>query len=866
MKRKLNALLKLAVKTAKIAKNRISRLLETRGQHRADELRRQWAVARRYDLAPNAVKPVLCSAEDYRAVPQAKEKIDVVIPVYNGLGHLKRLLPSLSANTTQPHRFIVVDDASPDFKVWPFLQEWCGGRTDVLLLRNDENLGFTNTVNRAASFVRSSVFVLLNTDAIVPKNWLERMVAPFARDRRIASTTPFSNSAVFFSFPNFGADHRMEDEKDFLLLDDFFRRVRTSGDESLEFVNGVGFCMGVRTHCWRKYGGFDAEAFGKGYGEECDWCMRVLEAGWKNVLVPNLFVYHNHGGSFNPEAKKKLCEEHSRILQKRWPEFLPIIADFVREDPWAKFRLAVFANLVRPPIDVILIDLDSEVGGACAFRMQQEKKLLSQGKKVATLLYGTNPDTTWRISFPQSDGTGASRINGWSDAEMWISFLEPREIWVNNLAYCHDYRKVLEFFEGVSHKTNFTEYAVFGQPILPSSPATARVKTSMPGLSRLAVRLGTYQRVNECHLRMKFEGVDGKTLVDKLIDCTRLIDNEWLEVEFEPQQDSTGKEYVLSLSSDDADESNTVVPYRLAPEGLLRSDLALCLGYSGQGAANVLIRYAFHDFLSCCPSFFLMDPDARFCDFTACEVCIKDNPNRMFPIEDIAEWRRLWGGFLSRCRVLRFFSENTYRLVSRVYHLDSESVVVKPHEKLVEFADKYVPPPPSSPMVLALVGAWAVPKGCRQVMRLSRILHDKMPDAKIFVYGKVYDQKSTAKNIIWRGGYDLKELPGKLSRDGVCAVLIPSIIPETFSFVTLECMEMGVPTISFRIGASGDRLAKYPKGFIADDFTGDALFEQVVRLEESRRARGQDAHPQVRQGLLQEEPRRLQGPDIRREV
>ena len=828
--------MKYAVRIAKAIWNRIYRPSEPKDRHRADMLKKLWSVARTYDLTPEAVKPILCSTEDSATEPPASERIDVVIPVYNGLAHLKRLLPGLSENTSQPHRFIVVNDASPDAEVWPLLKKWGSDRSDVLLLQNEQNLGFTATINKAASFVKSSVFVLLNTDAVVPQNWLERMVAPFAADRKIASTTPFTNSAVFFSFPNFGSDHRIEEEKDFLLLDDFFRRVKVSGDECLEFVNGTGFCMGVRTRCWRKYGGFDVEAFGKGYGEECDWCMRVLEDGWKHVLVPNLFVYHNHGGSFNPETKKKLCEEHYKILQKRWPEYLPIIADFVREDPWAKFRLAVFANTVKPPIDVLLVDLDSETGGACAFRKQQEKVLLSQDKKVATLLYGTGPDTIWRISFPQSDGAGASRINGWTDAEKWISFLKPREVWVNNLAFCHDYRNVLQFFGGVSHETNFSETATSVQSIMPCCPATMRVTTSLPGFSHLAVLLGTYQRVNACHLHVTLEGVDGKKLVDKQIDCSRLVDNAWLEVAFEPQKDSAKKEYVLSLSSRDADENNNVALYLAGASR--QSDLALSIGYSGQGLPNVPIRYAFHDFLSCCPSFFLMDPDSRFCDFTACEICIKDNPNRLFPVDDIAEWRRLWGPFLLRCNVLRFFSENTYRLVSRVYRLNPERVVVKPHEKLVEFASKYVPPAPSAPLVLALVGAWSVSKGSRQVMRLSRILHDKMPGARILMYGKVYEQKSMAGNIIWRGGYDLKDLPGELSRDGVSAVLLPSITPETFSFVAQECMDMGVPLIAFRIGASGDRIAKYPKGFLADDFTGDALFEQVLRFQEWRKNQG----------------------------
>ena len=36
----------------------------------------------------------------------------------------------------------------------------------------------------------------------------------------------------------------------------------------------------------------DAEAFGKGYGEENDWCLRASKAGFVNLLAEDVYVYH----------------------------------------------------------------------------------------------------------------------------------------------------------------------------------------------------------------------------------------------------------------------------------------------------------------------------------------------------------------------------------------------------------------------------------------------------------------------------------------------------------------------------------------------------------------------------------------------
>lgn len=226
-----------------------------------------------------------------KIVPPAEPIPDttIVVPVYNGLDHLKRLLPSLAKNTDPRHQIVIIDDASPDNAVWPYLDAWSRARPNVKLVRSTKNQGFVRTVNAGAAMATSH-FVIVNTDTEVPPGWLERMIQPIVADPTIASVTPFSNSATIFSFPNFAADNARFGELDTECIDAGFQALSGPSAIPLEAPTGVGFCMAINADVWGAIGGFDQDAFPKGYGEENDWCQRAYAAGFRSVLAPNLFV------------------------------------------------------------------------------------------------------------------------------------------------------------------------------------------------------------------------------------------------------------------------------------------------------------------------------------------------------------------------------------------------------------------------------------------------------------------------------------------------------------------------------------------------------------------------------------------------
>ena len=805
---------------------------------RANELCTLWARPRE-EMTPGAVMAMLKREDEEWKARVFPEIIDIIIPIYNGLGHLKRLIPSIIANTSQPHRFIFIDDCSPDPEALKYIESAMAGRKDALILRNERNVGFTGSVLKAAMHVKSSVFVLLNSDTVVPENWLERLVAPFAKDKMIGSTTPFSNSAVYFSYPNFGGDHKIKDEKEYLSPDMLFRRVKDKGSDSNEFITGTGFCMGIRKRCWDKFGGFDVAAFGKGYGEECDWCMRIMTAGYKNVIVPNLFVYHNHGGSFDRKEKENLGKAHTKILKERWGGYMDIISKYDKADPWAPYRLAVSNMTVHPPIDALFVGIHSEVGGSCIFRKRQIRKLQTEGKNVVSILYNYETPTLWYLSFPQDDGPGAVRLNGWGEVEQWIEYLRPKEIFVNDLAFCQDYTYPLYYLAGFRRIGRIDEKLKYFKAVLPNAPVESVFTVDSPNFSAILLKFGTYMRINRSHITIKLETNDGRLVAQREVWCRNIADNSDVELGFEPIAESTGRTYKVIVKTEDGDDDDSVAVYLDNPdEEGHKAELHLVKYFAADFRPSPKMTFFFHDFFSCCPSLYLQDPEAKFCDFLCCQNCIKANPCSIFKCDDISVWRHTWGTFLSRCTTIRFFSDNSLKLASRVYCFDKGKVVVRPHDPVERFASVYSHPPKNAPLSLAFVGAWTREKGCFQIMRLARILSERMPEARIHVHGVRYEEIPPYSNIIYHGRYKVEELPELLTKNGVYAVLLSSIVPETFSFVAQECIEMGVPVIAFPIGASGDRIAAYDKGYIARDFTGDALYEQVLLLQKKKQNHG----------------------------
>ncbi len=260
--------------------------------------------------------------------------IDVVVPVYRGHAETLIALHSvLTARTRVSFRLLVIDDSSPEpalVRDLALLEE--RGLIDRIV--NARNLGFTATANLGLHLGGQSDVVLLNADAEVYDDWLDRLRATAYCAGDVGTVTPLSNAATILSYPV-----RLRDNPAPLELT-YANLARILGGLDLppvEIPTGVGFCLYLRRDCLEAVGPFDERSFPRGYGEENDFCLRAAKLGWRHLAATDTFVRHLGSRSFRQE-RSGLVSSALEKLEASHPGYLATISQFISLDPLATTR------------------------------------------------------------------------------------------------------------------------------------------------------------------------------------------------------------------------------------------------------------------------------------------------------------------------------------------------------------------------------------------------------------------------------------------------------------------------------------------------------------------------------------------------
>ena len=266
--------------------------------------------------------------------------VDVIIPVYRGAAETRACIESvLAAKNTQLVHIVVVDDASPEPEIGVYLTTLTRDAR-ITLVNNDRNLGFVASCNLAMRLHPDRDLVLLNSDTLVADGWLDRMVACAVAVPNAASVTPFSNNATICSYPRVAVANALPTGLTTAELDRLFASVNAG--RCVDIPTAVGFCMLMKRTAIDTIGLFDEEAFGRGYGEENDWCLRGTALGYSHQLCGGVFVYHQGEVSFRDDSLPGKSAAQL-VIDTRYPHYRELISRHLADDP---------ARLLRRQMDV----------------------------------------------------------------------------------------------------------------------------------------------------------------------------------------------------------------------------------------------------------------------------------------------------------------------------------------------------------------------------------------------------------------------------------------------------------------------------------------------------------------------------------
>lgn len=336
--------------------------------------------------------------------------VDVIIPVYRSYDDTLACIASvLSSTNVTPYELIVIDDCSPEPEVSAALDELAQLRL-ITLLKNENNLGFVGTVNRGMSLNADRDVLLLNSDTLVFNNWLDRILDHARGQHQIATVTPFTNNGTICSYPKFCRDNKEAFDRPFDELDRLIGAVNSK--QSVEIPTGVGFCMYVNRRCLNEIGPFDEETFGKGYGEENDFCMRASKTGWKNLHALDVFVFHSGETSFADTAHESK-RRGLALLHQKHPEYDRLVQTYITNDPSRAARVAAdVAQLIGYiPARATLCISHTSGGGIDRYLQDYARTQSNNGRDILLFVPAVAGSSSGRLTAPGLRG-GLPNLDG----------------------------------------------------------------------------------------------------------------------------------------------------------------------------------------------------------------------------------------------------------------------------------------------------------------------------------------------------------------------------------------------------------------------------------------------------------------------
>lgn len=227
-------------------------------------------------------------------------KASFIILSYNLLEFTSNCIESIRMMVPESAReIVVVDNASEDGSV-----EWLREQEDIVLVENTENTGFPKGCNIGieAADCENDIF-LLNNDTLMVDNALFWLRMGLYESDEVGTAGSVSNYCG--NMQQVAGNIR---ETDKLMKYGFMNNVPMEFPyEEKLFL--IGFALLIKREVYNIVGKLD-ERFTPGNFEDNDYGLRVLQAGYKNVLCRNSFIIH-----FGSKTFKKSANTYNDIMQ-----------------------------------------------------------------------------------------------------------------------------------------------------------------------------------------------------------------------------------------------------------------------------------------------------------------------------------------------------------------------------------------------------------------------------------------------------------------------------------------------------------------------------------------------------------------------
>jgi len=254
-------------------------------------------------------------------LPEVLPLVSLVIPTRNGLSLLKQCIDSILNKTSYPnYEILIVDNGSDDEATLQYLKA-LRSEDRVRVIRDEQPFNYSALNNAAVRLARGEIIGLVNNDIeVISPDWLGEMVSHALRPNigAVGAKLYYSNGTLQHAGVILGIGGVAGHAHKHISQDSGGYFSRANLIQGLSAVTAA--CLVIRKVIYEAVGGLN-EADLRVAFNDIDFCLRVREAGYRNIWTPYAELYHHEsatrGFEDTPEKQARFSQE-VQYMWKRW--------------------------------------------------------------------------------------------------------------------------------------------------------------------------------------------------------------------------------------------------------------------------------------------------------------------------------------------------------------------------------------------------------------------------------------------------------------------------------------------------------------------------------------------------------------------
>lgn len=259
------------------------------------------------------------------ALPESLPLVSLIIPTRNGLKLLRRCVESILEKTTYSnYEILIVDNGSDDPATLRYLKG-LASEPRIRVMRDDRPFNYSALNNAAVKLARGEIVGLINNDIeVISPDWLSEMVSHALRPEvgAVGARLWYSDDTLQHAGVVLGVHGIAGHVHRFLPRDDTGYCGRAALIQSFSAVTGA--CLVVRKSIHAALGGMNETEL-QVAGNDVDFCLRIREAGYRNIWTPYAELYHHESATRGfDDTTEKLARSAKEVayMQQRWGKLL----------------------------------------------------------------------------------------------------------------------------------------------------------------------------------------------------------------------------------------------------------------------------------------------------------------------------------------------------------------------------------------------------------------------------------------------------------------------------------------------------------------------------------------------------------------